>query len=77
MTKAIRPRSTFGASTCEVAAIVDARRGDGIVRAYGRSEVRGVELANGARVDCDLLVIAVGLDRARPSAEYGRRQAQI
>ena len=44
----------------EVAAIVDARRGDGIVRAYGRSEVRGVELANGARVGCDLLVIAAG-----------------
>jgi sarcosine oxidase subunit alpha len=44
----------------EVAAIVDARRGDGIVRAYGRSEVRGVELANGARVGCNLLVIAVG-----------------
>ena len=44
----------------QVAAIVDARRGDGIVRAYGRSEVRGVELANGARVGCDLLVIAVG-----------------
>ena len=44
----------------EVAAIVDARRGDGIVRAYGRSEVRGVELAHGARVGCDLLVIAVG-----------------
>src|SRR5258708_17672163 len=44
----------------EVAAIADARRGDGIVRTYGRSEVRGVELANGARVGCDLLVIAVG-----------------
>src|SRR5260370_11573028 len=44
----------------QVAAIVDARRGDGIVRAYGRSEVRGVELADGARVGCDLLGIAGG-----------------
>jgi sarcosine oxidase subunit alpha len=44
----------------EVAAIVDARRGDGIVRAYGRTGVRGVELANGARVGCDLLVVATG-----------------
>src|SRR5260370_2996338 len=44
----------------QLAAIVDARRGDGIVRAYGRSEVRGVELADGARVGCDLLGIAGG-----------------
>ncbi|HVB78410.1 MAG TPA: 2Fe-2S iron-sulfur cluster-binding protein [Candidatus Binataceae bacterium] len=44
----------------EVAAIVDARRGDGIVRAYGRGQVRGVELANGVRVGCDLLVVAAG-----------------
>jgi sarcosine oxidase, subunit alpha len=44
----------------EVVAVVDARRGDSIVRAYGRSKVRGVELANEVRVDCDLLVIAAG-----------------
>ncbi len=44
----------------EVAAVVDARRGDGIVRAYGRNGVRSVELANGVRVNCDLLVVAAG-----------------
>ena len=44
----------------EVAAIVDARRGGDIVRAYGRGQVRGVELANGTRVGCDLLVVAAG-----------------
>ena len=44
----------------EVAAVVDARRGGGIARALGRVSVRGVELINGSRIDCDLLVTAVG-----------------
>ena len=44
----------------EVAAVADARRGEGIVRALGRNRVRGVELTNGSRIDCDLLVIAAG-----------------
>ncbi len=44
----------------EVAAVADARRGEGIVRAWGRNRVRGVELTNGSRIDCDLLVIAAG-----------------
>ena len=44
----------------EVAAVADARRGEGIVRARGRKRVRGVELTSGSRIDCDLLVIAAG-----------------
>jgi sarcosine oxidase subunit alpha len=43
-----------------VAAIVDARRGGAILRAYGRKEVRGVELPNGVQILCDLLVVAAG-----------------
>jgi sarcosine oxidase subunit alpha len=44
----------------DVAAVVDARRGEGIVRALGRNRLRGVELTNGSRIDCDLLAIAAG-----------------
>ena len=41
--------------------VVDARRGEGIVRALGGSKsVKGVELADGRTLDCDLLVTAVG-----------------
>jgi sarcosine oxidase, subunit alpha len=44
----------------EVIAVADARRGEGIARALGRNRVRGVELTNGSRIDCNLLVIAAG-----------------
>src|SRR5215212_2778781 len=44
----------------EVARVVDARRGGDIVRVVGRSNVRSVECADGAKVECDLLVTAVG-----------------
>ena len=44
----------------EVARVVDARRGDDIVRVVGGKNVRSVECADGARIDCDLLVTAVG-----------------
>jgi sarcosine oxidase subunit alpha len=44
----------------DVAVVADARRGEGIVRALGRNRVRSVELTNGSRIDCDLLVIAAG-----------------
>jgi sarcosine oxidase subunit alpha len=44
----------------EVAAVVDARRGHRVVRARGRGGVHSVELSSGARLDCDLLVTAVG-----------------
>jgi sarcosine oxidase subunit alpha len=44
----------------DVAAVVDARQGRGVVRARGRTGVQSVELTDRARVDCDLLVTAVG-----------------
>ncbi|MXZ69354.1 MAG: FAD-dependent oxidoreductase [Acidimicrobiia bacterium] len=41
--------------------VVDARQGEGIVRALGGSKgVKGVALTDGRRLDCDLLVTAVG-----------------
>ncbi|MQA83183.1 MAG: FAD-dependent oxidoreductase [Streptosporangiales bacterium] len=43
-----------------VAHIADARLGDDIVRAHGRGRLRSVELPDGRRVDCDLLVTATG-----------------
>ena len=44
----------------EVAAVVDARRGETITAAHGRQGVRAVELGDGSRVEADLLVTAVG-----------------
>ena len=44
----------------EIAAVVDARRGEDVVRAHGRTGVRAVELADGRRVEADLLVTATG-----------------
>src|SRR5690349_10871638 len=44
----------------DVAHVADARRGDDILRAYGRGGLRGVELSGGRRIDCDLLVTATG-----------------
>src|ERR687890_169474 len=44
----------------ELARVVDARRGGDIVRVIGRSNVRSVECADGAKVGCDLLVTAAG-----------------
>jgi sarcosine oxidase, subunit alpha len=44
----------------EVVRVLDARRGDGLRRAIGRGGVRAVELADGSRFDCDLLVTSVG-----------------
>ncbi|NMH90987.1 FAD-dependent oxidoreductase [Pseudonocardia bannensis] len=44
----------------EIAAVADARRGQRVVRARGRGGVQSVELADGSRIDCDLLVTAVG-----------------
>jgi sarcosine oxidase subunit alpha len=47
-------------SGVEVARIVDARKGGDIVRAKGGKGVRAVECADGAEIECDLLVTAVG-----------------
>ena len=44
----------------DVARVLDARRGDDVVRALGRGGVRAVECADGATVPCDLLVTATG-----------------
>ncbi|MEE9278115.1 MAG: glycine cleavage T C-terminal barrel domain-containing protein, partial [Dehalococcoidia bacterium] len=44
----------------QVARVVDARRGGDVVRARGRGGVREVELADGTRVEADLLVTAIG-----------------
>jgi len=47
--------------------VVDARRGEDIVRSLGGSKsVKGVELADGRRLDCDLLVTAAGWTLPRP-----------
>ena len=41
--------------------VVDARRGENIVRAYGGAKsVRGVEVTGGRKLECDLLVTATG-----------------
>jgi sarcosine oxidase, subunit alpha len=49
------------AAGVEVAAVVDARRGSGVVEARGpASSVEQVVLTDGAKVDADLLVTAVG-----------------
>jgi sarcosine oxidase subunit alpha len=44
----------------DVVAVLDARRGDDVVRARGRARLEAVETATGASIDCDLLVTAVG-----------------
>ena len=44
----------------EVARVVDARKGEGIRRATGGRGVGAVVLADGTKVDCDLLVTSIG-----------------
>lgn len=44
----------------EIAEVVDARKGQDVVRALGGSGVRSVELSNGRKVAADLLVTATG-----------------
>lgn len=44
----------------DVARVEDARRGGDVVAASGRTGVRSVEVADGTKVGCDLLVTAVG-----------------
>ncbi|NND75942.1 MAG: FAD-dependent oxidoreductase, partial [Ilumatobacter sp.] len=45
----------------EIARVVDARRGENIVEAHGGARaVAAVEVADGSKVECDLLVTAVG-----------------
>lgn len=44
----------------EVLRVVDARRGEGIRRAVGRGQLSAVELDDGTKLACDMLVTAVG-----------------
>src|SRR5204862_4087443 len=44
----------------EVVRVEDARLGGDVTAVRGRGGVRAVEVADGARIDCDLLVTAVG-----------------
>lgn len=44
----------------DVARVLDARRGEGLRRALGRGALAAVELADGSRIDCDLLVTSIG-----------------
>jgi sarcosine oxidase subunit alpha len=44
----------------EVARVLDARRGEDVRRALGRRGLAAVELGDGSRVECDLLVTSVG-----------------
>jgi sarcosine oxidase subunit alpha len=51
---------TLARAGVELARVVDARRGEDVRRALGRRGVRAVELGDGSRVECDLLVTSVG-----------------
>ncbi|PZS19153.1 MAG: sarcosine oxidase [Pseudonocardiales bacterium] len=44
----------------EIAAVLDARRGEDVRRAVGGSGVKAVEVADGRRIECDLLVTSIG-----------------
>ena len=44
----------------EIAHVADARAGEDLVRVLGHRGARAAELANGTRVECDLVVTAVG-----------------
>jgi len=74
----------LGRAGVEVARVVDARRGGDIVRVGGGKGVRYVECADGARIDCDLLVTAVGwtaptslLNMAGDRPVYSERAARF
>ncbi len=74
----------LGRAGVEVAGIVDARRGGGIVRASGKGTLESVELSNGSTVSCDLLVTATGwtaptllLNMAGDRPAYDERAARF
>ncbi|BBF99758.1 MULTISPECIES: 2Fe-2S iron-sulfur cluster-binding protein [Pseudonocardia] len=50
----------LAAAGVEIAEIVDARSGGRVVRAHGRGGLSAVELADGRRIESDLLVTATG-----------------
>ncbi len=68
----------------EVARVVNARRGGDITRVRGNGNVRSVECSDGTRIDCDLLVTAVGwtaptslLNMAGDRPVYSERAARF
>ena len=68
----------------EVARVVDARRGERLRRATGSGGVTAVELADGSRIEADLLVTAVGwttptslLNMAGDVPQYDSRAARF
>jgi sarcosine oxidase subunit alpha len=58
----------------EVARVLDARAGEGIVRVRGHKGVRAVETTDGATIECDLVVTATGW--TAPSALLSMAGAQ-
>ena len=56
----------------DVTKFVDARHGETIVRAYGRGRLRGVQLGDGSKVTCDLLITSIGWTAPTLLLEYGR-----
>ena len=44
----------------DVAHVADARQGEDVVRAHGRSRLKAVELSDGRRIEADLLITATG-----------------
>src|SRR5699024_1162923 len=44
----------------DIAAVVDARSGDTVVRAHGKGKLQSVELSSGQRITADLLITAIG-----------------
>ena len=68
----------------EVVRLVDARRGEDVVRARGRGGLRAVELGDGTRVEADLLVTATGwtaplalLTQSGATSRYDDRAARF
>ncbi len=50
----------LGRAGVDVVRVLDARQDEDVVRIVGRSAVRAVECSDGAVVDCDLVVTAIG-----------------
>src|SRR5699024_9295624 len=44
----------------DIAAVVEARSGDTVVRAHGKGKLQSVELSSGQRITADLLITAIG-----------------
>lgn len=68
----------------DVARVEDVRHGGDVVRATGRGGLKAVELGDGSRVDCDLLVTATGwtaptslLNQAGARPAYDPRAARF